>query len=41
MNKKENLPYSGLHLSGGQRNENQRKRKDRQVLGPCQRAKNL
>ena len=37
--KKENLLSSGLGHSSGSRNENQRKRKERQVFGPCQTTK--
>ena len=38
MEKKENLPYSGLCRLGEPQSENQRKQKERQVLGPCQRT---
>ena len=36
---KENLPNSGLRRPGGSQRENQRKRKEIQVLGPCQGTK--
>ena len=34
--KKEHLPNSGLYRPGGSLSKNQRKRKERRVLGPCQ-----
>ena len=37
--KKENLPNIGLCRPSGPQNENQRKGKERQVLGPCRRTK--
>ena len=37
--KKENLTNSGLCRPGRSLGENQRKRKERQLLGPCQRTK--
>ena len=36
--KEENLPTSGFCRPGGPQNENQRKRKERQTLRPCQRT---
>ena len=35
---KENPPFSGLCCYGGRQYESQRKRKERKVLGPCQRT---
>ena len=39
--KKENLHNSGLFHPGRQQSENQRKRKEKQVLRPCQRTKKV
>ena len=36
---KDNLPYSELCHHNGPQSGNQRKQKQRQVLGPCQRTK--
>ena len=40
-NKQNSLPNYELYRPGGQQSENQRKRKVRQVIGPCQRTKKL
>ena len=37
--KKESLPNSGLSRPSGPQSENLRKRKERQILGPCLRTK--
>ena len=39
--KRENLPTSGLCRPGGPQSKNQRKRKEREVLRPCQRTKKM
>ena len=41
ISKKENLLYSGIFPSSGPLSENQRKWKERQVLGTCQRTNNV
>ena len=39
INKKERLPSSVICCSSGLESANQRKRNERQILGPCQRTK--
>ena len=36
---KDNLPSNGFYRSSGSHRENKRKRKDKQILRPCQRTK--